>query len=158
MYLRSLIALAAAAIATALLAACGSAGTSAVGSSPAKPLSCSAQYRAWKHGPVHPAAKRLQARLRVVTAASRSEDIPALRTALRKLGPAVRAVQAYPMPKCADPAGYWPKMLAYMKASADNAGTATGLAGILLAVSPLKHVQPVAKKLQAELRRTAGLK
>jgi hypothetical protein len=77
---------------------------------------------------------------------------------LRALGPVVTAMQAHPIPRCADPAGYWHKFLARLKAGADNAGAANGLAGILLAAAPLKVAKQVEAKLHAELKRTVGLK
>lgn len=160
MHPRKLIALAAAAIATAILAACGSAaGPGAAPAHSAKPLSCKQQYAQWKHGPARAAAKHLVAEVRGLQTVAQVANIPATRRAIIKLGPAAKAVQAYPMPKCADPAGYWPKYLALIRAGAENARVGrNSLTAVMLALVPLKALKPLQRKLSAELRQTAGVK
>lgn len=59
-----------------------------------------------------------------------------------------------PAPACADPHGYWRQILARIKAAGDNAGTASGLTGLILAEAPLKAIPALEKKLDAELKRT----
>ena len=58
------------------------------------------------------------------------------------------------MPACADPAKYWQQVLSEVKAGGDNAGSTSGLGGMLLALEPLKKVPPLETKLSAELKRT----
>ena len=58
------------------------------------------------------------------------------------------------MPACADPKGYWTRMLADIRASGDNARIASGLAGLIAAEVPLKKVRPLTTKLGAEIKHT----
>ena len=128
--------------------------------SAAKPPACQQQYNAWKTGPARAQAKQLITDFNKVTAAASAEDITALTSALEAAGPDAAALEQYPMPACADPGGYWEQMLARIKAAGDNAGSASGLGGILLAEAPLKQVPGIEQKLSAELKRsgiTGGL-
>lgn len=79
--------------------------------------------------------------LNTVQAKAAAEDIPATRTAMVAVGADARQLSAYKMPACADPAGYYPKWIAALEAVGDNAKSATGLGGLLLAMAPLKLVQ-----------------
>ena len=47
---------------------------------------------------------------------------------------------------------------ARLKAAADNAGSATGLGGVMLAIAPLKAARAIESKLSAELKSTVHLK
>jgi hypothetical protein len=76
---------------------------------------------------------------------------------LKAVGADAAAMLAYPMPECADPAGYWPQCLNLMKAAGDNAGTATGLAALILAEVPLRQLPGIQAKLSAELKKTADV-
>lgn len=122
----------------------------------ARPLTCRQQYDAWKTGPARAAAKHLDAELGKVSAAGSAQDIPALTAALKKTGHPAAVLARYPMPSCADPRGYWPLMLARVRAAADNARSAPGLGSILLAEVPLKSVPGIERKLTAELKRTGA--
>ncbi|MGH3171342.1 MAG: hypothetical protein ACRDN0_36460 [Trebonia sp.] len=63
-------------------------------------------------------------------------------------------LRRYPMPACADPHGYWKAVLARIKAAGDNAGTNSGLFGLLVAEAPLRGVPALENKLDAELKKT----
>jgi len=123
-----------------------------------RPLSCKQQYASWKNGAVHGAGEKLVRDTAAVRAAGASDDIKTAVSALKALGPDAAALQAYPMPACADPKGYWAAFLADMKAAGDNADSASGLGGLLLAEAPLKKANALSVKLSAELKRTAGVK
>jgi hypothetical protein len=156
--MRHLIVTTAAAAALTLLAACGShASTTATGAASAPAQSCRAQYEAWKHGPARTAAKGLMAQFRAVKATGTAEDIPHLDAALKRAGRAAAAVAAYPMPRCADPGGYWQAILTRIRSAADNASTGSGLGALLLAMGPLKEIPALEAKLGAELKRTVHL-
>ena len=68
------------------------------------------------------------------------------------------ALRAQPPPRCADPKGYYGAFLARITAAGDNARSASGFGGVLLALGPLKTVQGIEKKLGAELAQTVGKK
>jgi len=148
-----------AAAVSVVLVACGSSaqtgGIAAAGSTPAQ--SCHAQYETWKHGPARTAALALVAQFRAMKAAVDAGDIPRTVAALKAAGPRARAAEAYPMPKCADPHGYWRQLLVRIQAGADNAGTGSGLGALLLAKIPLQQVNGISRKLDAELKQNIGV-
>jgi hypothetical protein len=119
--------------------------------------SCKQQYSAWKYGPARTPGKKLVNALNAVQSASTSEDVPVLLASLKTAGAAAVAAARYPMPACADPHGYWGAMLARIRAAGDNAGSASGLGGLILAEAPLKDVPGIEAKLTAELKKTAQL-
>jgi hypothetical protein len=159
--MRHLTTIAAAVAAGLALAACGSPGDGAsIAAGPAasaSPASCHALYEAWKHGPADVAGKALVAQFRAVAAAGKAADIPHLVTALKRAGTGAADLERHPMPHCADPRGYWPAILTRIRSAADNAGSGSGLGGLLLAMVPLKQVPGLLGKLAAELRRTVHL-
>jgi hypothetical protein len=124
----------------------------------AKPLTCKQQYAAWKTGPAHALGVKAQADAKALSAAGNSEDIKTMLSGLKALGSDATALQAYPLPACADPKGYWNQYLADLKASGDNADSASGLGGLLLAEAPLKNVKTLQSKMDAELGKTVDLK
>jgi hypothetical protein len=126
-------------------------GTGSAGA--AKPLTCKQQYNAWKTGPARALGKQLEADLSKVSSAGSAEDITALTSALKTAGADATALEQYPMPACADPGGYWEQTLARIKASGDNAASASGLSALILAEVPLKEVPGLEAKLTAELKR-----
>jgi hypothetical protein len=74
---------------------------------------------------------------------------------MKRAGADAAALQAYPMPACADPARYWHQILASVRAAADNANMGGGgLAALALAEGPGKKAETLTGKLAAELRRT----
>jgi hypothetical protein len=150
----------AAAAAVIALAGCGghAAASSPAGHSTATAASCHQQYETWKHGPAKAVSKKLIAALHAVQSAGSTLDIPRLASTLKKAGPAAAELARFPMPKCADPAGYFGQVLARVRAAADNAGSASGLASIMLAMVPLKGLPKIEHELTAELKRTAGVR
>lgn len=122
----------------------------------AKTETCKQQYAAWKASPAKAGADKMVAAMEKVQSAADAEDIPETDTDLKAAGNDAAALRAYPMPACADPAGYWPRILTDIKAGGDNAGAASGLGGMILAMEPLKKVQPLESKLTTELKRTTA--
>lgn len=142
--------------AVAALAACGSHAASPAAAAPSAPASCHQQYTAWKTGPARAEAEKLTPALNAVQSAASSDDIALMSSGLKQAGSIAHRLQAYPIPACADPAGYWKQILADIRASGDNAGTAAGLAGLLAAEVPLKKVPGLEGQMQTELKSTAG--
>jgi hypothetical protein len=141
------------------LAACGArpaapAAPAAAVRTAAAPPSCRQQYGIWKQGPARALVGNLDAADGRARSAAAAEDIPVLSAALKAAGAAAAALAAYPMPACADPRGYWGAMLARIRAAGDNAGSSSGLSGLLLAEAPLQAVPGLEAKLTAELKRT----
>lgn len=118
----------------------------------AKPLTCQQQYDNWRNGPAKGVGQGLKGDGAALTKAGNSEDIPAINAALKKLGDDAAALEAYPMPACADPHGYYPQMLADFKAAGDNAGTSSGLGGLMLAMEPAKKAETLSSNIDAELK------
>lgn len=125
---------------------------------PAAPLTCKQQYAAWKGGPADAIAKQLTGPDNTaLQAASSNDDIPATDSALVKFGTDAKALESYPMPACADPAGDWAQVLAKIAAAGDNAGATSGLGGLMTAMAPLEQLKPLETRLDAELKRTVGV-
>lgn len=151
----------AASAAVIALAGCGSAAASspAASASPtAATATCRQQYETWKHGPASARLAAFKSALRSVQAQGSAEDLPGLTASLEKAGKAASRMAAVQPPKCSDPNGYYAAVMARVKASGDNARSASGLTGLLLAEAPLKGVTKIEKKLDRELNRTVGKK
>lgn len=123
-----------------------------------QPLTCAQQYANWKSGPASAAAEKAQADASSLSAAGNLDDIIGMVSAIEAVGADAGALQRYPMPACADPAGYWSQVLAELKAAGGNAGTSSGLGALLLAVAPLRQLPATQAKLDAELTTTVGVK
>lgn len=159
----ALVATAAMAVAAIALTACGGSGTATPAAAPpATPSAaahqaaptCKQSYDAWKTGPaVKAATAKLESALRKTQSAGSDDDITLLQSSLESAGHAAQELAAYPMPSCADPKGYWPKMLALLRASGDNAKTSSGLSALILAEAPLQKVPAVEARLTAELKK-----
>jgi len=138
---------------------CGSHAVSpAGGASPsaATTTSCRQQYESWKHGTARTQIAALKSALRAVEAQGNADDFPGLSASLEKAGKAASAMEVVPPPKCSDPKGLYAAVMARVKASGDNARSASGLTGLLLAEAPLKGLPAIEKKLSRELNRTVG--
>lgn len=121
--------------------------------------SCRQQYETWKHRSASAALARVKAADRQLIAAGNSDDLPAMTSGLARIGRAARVLRAHPVPRCADPHGYYARFTALLIAAGDNARSSGGsLGGLILAEVPLKQVPGVEKKLNAELNRTVGKK
>lgn len=147
-----------AAAAVLALAGCGTGATGSSAAHSSAPLTCAQQFRTWLNGPASTLGKRIRPDLDKVVAAAKLEDIPEMTSGLKTTGALARKLAAYPMPACADPAGYWTQLLGFLEAAGDNAGTSSGLGGLLLGLVPLARIPAVEKDLQAELARNAGVK
>jgi hypothetical protein len=149
----------ASAAAVIALAGCGShtavsspAGHASVAATP----SCHQRYETWKSGTAQTRIAALKSSLVKVQAQGDAEDIPGLSASLKKAGAAASRLDAVKPPRCADPKGLYSKLLARVKASGDNARSASGLTGLLLAEAPLKGLPKIERKLNRELDRTVG--
>jgi hypothetical protein len=83
-------------------------------------------------------------------------DLSAVTAALVKMGDAAAALEAYPMPRCADPAGLYAKLLGKVRAAGDNARAEPGLAGLMLAKEATQGYQRIGRQLNGELDKTIG--
>jgi hypothetical protein len=72
------------------------------------------------------------------------------------MGAVAGSLASTPVPRCADPRGYYARMLAKYEAAASKAQSAAGLTGLVLAETPLRSVPTIVGKLNAELNRTIG--
>jgi hypothetical protein len=122
-----------------------------------RPLTCAQQYTNWKNGPAQARGRQLGNDASALSTAGKNEDIAEMDADLNATGADATAPAAYPMPQCADPAGYRVQYLTAVK-SAGDAGTASGLGGLLLAEAPLKNVSTIQSELTDELAKTAAVK
>lgn len=125
----------------------------------AKPLTCKQQYAAWKNGAAKANVAKFKGAAAALKAPGASDDLPAVLKAVRQIGSVAGDMEAQPaMPSCADPKGYWMQYLGELKAVGDDAGSASGLGGLLLLEAPMKHATAIQSKLDAELKHTVGYK
>jgi hypothetical protein len=122
-----------------------------------KPLSCKQQYTTWRNGPARAAGQRVMNDLTAIQSASRGANTSQMTYALRALSSDSSALERYPMPACADPAGYWLQSLKYMSASAAMSAARPGTPVMSSAVF-MQKAQSLRSKLSAELARTVGIK
>jgi hypothetical protein len=142
--------LAGAALAAALsLTACGSGG----GSAASPPRSCLQQYRSWNVGPAHAAGENLVAALNGVEAANAALDNSTTNTALKRAGTAASTLARYPIPKCADPKGYWRSVLVQIQTAAHSSST-SGQGALVSAAVVLHNMPALDLKLADELKQT----
>jgi len=90
---------------------------SSSGVSHTKPVACLRQYKQWRNGPPGGGADYLQKELHMLGRAMLAADLPVSRAWLLRIGPTAQIMQTYPMPRCADPAGYWRDYLAASRAA-----------------------------------------
>jgi hypothetical protein len=92
-----------------------------------------------------------------MTSSASLTDLPATDAALRKAGKAAVVLEGFPIPRCADPHGYWKSILAHVKAAGDDAGSgSSSLGNLIIAEVPLKKVPGLETKLTAELKGTTA--
>jgi hypothetical protein len=115
------------------------------------------QYETWKHGPAKPHYARLKAGLKSLQAEGNAGGFPrhhvgaeAHRAGRQGDGRGAAAEALGPEGVLRGAAGE--------DQGGDNARSASGLGGILLALAPLKSVTGISKKLDRELDRTVGKK
>jgi hypothetical protein len=98
--------------------------------SAARPVSCRQQYEDWQHGPGFAQYSRLRADVNAVRAAEKSGNSVALRSAMKKLMPAVLANgNPDPVPRCADPAGRYDSYLTRIYTAGTTRARRAGSAG-----------------------------
>jgi hypothetical protein len=100
---------------------------------------CAQQYQAWNHGPAGALMGR-EADAMASASSALSAGTGSASALLQQVQASVRKVEAYPIPACADPAGYWRQSLDEMSRGETQQGVA------------------VSARLDAELRRTAGVR
>jgi len=146
---------------SAVLAACGgghaiSAGRRHTVSVP-PPVPCGQQYEAWKHGLGFVVDRKLQAVVKAVQAAENSGNAAAMASAMRQLMPAaMAAANAYVIPRCADPHGFYSDYITGSYEAGYAARSAKGLSGLWKAAEPLKGLTNLESRLTAEVNRAVA--
>ncbi len=91
-----------------------------------------------------------------VQAAASARDTPHLIASLQRAAAAAVAAAAYPIPRCADPARYWPRYLARVQAAGHTARSGAGLKALLAAAQPLSRLTALQDQLATELKHAAS--
>ena len=134
----------------------GAAGTHTSSGPTSSASSCLRQYEQWKHGVTAAETRRLNTAIKHADSAGEYANTAKLKAALEEMGAVAGNLAATPVPHCADPRGYYARMLAMYEAAASKAQSAAGLTGLVLAETPLRSVPTITGKLDAELNRTIG--
>ena len=112
---------------------------------------CRRLYETWKYGT---ATSTFRADLNFILSKRGATDVSRMTSVLERAGSVAPRVPL--PPQCADPAGYYPQVLATIKTVSHNAGTASGLGHLLMAEAPLTELNKVKDYLNAELTITVG--
>lgn len=143
--------------AVALISGGGDAYALASHSGPAKPLSCKQQYVTWRNGPARAAGQQLMNDLTAIQSAGNGSGIPQVMYALRRTSSDTSVLERYPMPACADPAGYWSQSLRYLGSSAAMSAARPDQP-VMSSATFMQKAQTLRARLSAELARTVGVK
>lgn len=104
--------------------------------------------------------QRLQARIdgadAEIDSAVAADNLAGVLQGIRRVGHALYSIPR--MPYCADPHGYFARMIAKINAAGDNSRSANSVEGLLPALAPLRRVPILIRKLSRELKQTAGVK
>ncbi|HEY7433444.1 MAG TPA: hypothetical protein VH641_22220 [Streptosporangiaceae bacterium] len=113
-------------------------------------LSCYEQYRKWVHPNRRHLNREYHALVRSAVAKADAGDLAGFIHTLRRGG---RELARIPHPPyCADPHGYFARIIGKINFAADNARSAS-TEGLRAALAPLRRVDPLIKKLNREVRR-----
>lgn len=124
------------------LTACSSAAAPAAapGNAPI-PVSCTQKYQTWEHGQ----GAGLVTAIHTVSVASTAGSARVLAAALNKAKPDVARAARYPVPACADPAGYWDVLLMHVSAAAASTRSVSSMR------AAMQDVPKIYGQLAAEL-------
>jgi len=119
---------------------------------------CKQAYLAWKNGPAKSAAAQFTAAQSALSAAASQENnADGIAAAAEAEGQAAANFSAFPVPACADPRGFLAAVLTNVQTAADNAASASDLAQLVTALTPLQAVPGLESDFTAELKRTTGI-
>ena len=149
---RHVIPVATTAAAIVALAGCG---TTSAGSA-TSPASCHQQYESWVKGRSAVADKAFASAGQKLATAGLQQNLSAMAAALKQASQAAERLAAYPMPHCADPAGYWRQELTETRVAARDIGTSPSTQSLFTVGTQLDHIAAVQSKLAAELRKNIG--
>jgi hypothetical protein len=133
---------------------------------------CAQQFTAWNHGPAStiggqfkPAFRQLAAVLakaqpiiskpQVPVTPGIKREVRQLAAAVGRVGAIAQKLVAYPMPHCADPAGFWQSFLGKLLAAQAHDGGSPW--AFIIVMAPLENAARTLSDLQAELQQTVGI-
>jgi len=137
---RIIVAAAGAALAGLTACSSGVAPAAAPGNAPI-PVSCTQKYQTWEHGQ----GAGLVPAIHAISVASTVGNAKVLTAALNKAKPDVARAARYPVPACADPAGYWDVLLMHVTAAAASTRSASSM------LAAVQDVPKIYNRLAAEL-------
>ena len=95
----------------------------------------------------------MRAAVNAILVAEQSGDASALRSALKKLVPAVLASAEFPSPRCVDPEDLYSEYVTAVYVAGDTASRAKETSGLLKAAAPLKGLKTIEAQMAAEVNR-----
>jgi hypothetical protein len=136
------------------------------------PGTCAQQFTAWDNGPAStigrqfkPVFRQLAATLaraqplirnpRVPITPGIEREVRQFQAALDRVSAIASKLIAYPMPHCADPAGYWQNFLGKLMAAAADSSASPW--AFIASTEPLENAARTLNDLQTELQQTTGI-
>jgi hypothetical protein len=117
---------------------------------------CKQLYQAWKDGPARALLGQFLTALNAVPEIDSETNIPAATDAAEKAAQPAARLAGYPVPACADPAGYFTEILATVRTAAATAGTVTSQSAQAQALTPLNGVPTLEADFTDEVDTATG--
>lgn len=117
---------------------------------------CKQLYQAWKDGPAHAALSQFLTALGAVPEINSGTNIPAAAAAAEKAEQSAAQLAGFPVPACADPAGYFAKIVSTVDTAAAGAGTATSQSAAAQALAPLNGLPTLEAEFTDEVNTATG--
>jgi len=118
---------------------------------------CKQIYQAWEDGPAHAEINKFLPALAALQETDSGKNLPAITAAAQKAAQPAGQLVHYPVPVCADPAGYFAEILDTVRTAAAKAGTAESQSVVTQALAPLKEVPALEAAFSAEVKTSTGV-
>jgi hypothetical protein len=118
---------------------------------------CKQLYQAWEDGPAHAEISQFLPALAALQQTDSGNNLPAITASAVKAAQPAVLLTRYPVPVCADPAGYFAEILATIRTAAAEAGTAKSRSIEVQALAPLKGVPVLEDEFTAEVKTATGI-
>jgi hypothetical protein len=117
---------------------------------------CKQLYQAWKDGPAHTALSQFLAALGAVPEINSGTNLSAAAAAAEQAAQPTAQLAGFPVPACADPAGYFAKIVSTVDAAAAGATTAASQSAAAQALAPLNGLPTLEAEFTDEVNTATG--
>lgn len=118
---------------------------------------CKQLYQAWQGGPARAALSQFLPALAALQETDSGQDLTAITAAAEKAAQPAGQLARYPVPACADAAGYFAQILDTVVTAAATAGAAANQSVLMEALAPLKGVPALEAEFTAEVKTATSI-